>query len=130
MVVVDLVQGYIDAHTFLASHHRLPASAYDDIDRAVGILHGHDLVFGDLRPANIMLFQVEGTEGIELEPVYISMLIDFDWCGRHGMATYPAGLNNSGNIDWHEGVARGGVMRKEHDLFMLEHVKKHVDRTM
>lgn len=129
VVVMDLVRHCQDAHSFINSTGRLPASAYDDVRRAVDILHQHDLVFGDLRPANIMLVKEEGTEDMGLAHVYRSMLIDFDWCGRHGIATYPAGLNDTGGIGWHKDVVRGGIMRKEHDLFMLENVNKRVERT-
>ncbi|KAL6301273.1 hypothetical protein BKA93DRAFT_798376 [Sparassis latifolia] len=84
----------------------------DDIKKAVCLLHDAGLVFGDLRPPNVMVVdQPEtGHKGV--------MLIDFDWCGDEGEARYPAVLNDT-QITWHEGVVHGGLILKEHDMHQL-----------
>lgn len=79
----------------------------EDLRTAVRLLHAEDLVFGDLRVPNIL----ETTEGI--------LLIDFDWCGKAGVARYPCDINKT-NIVWHADVRRGGIMQKVHDEFLLD----------
>jgi len=85
----------------------LRPSAFRDVQTAVDLLHKMDIVFGDLRRPNIMVLNKR------------AKLVDFDWCGKHGVGRYPLTLNNSGEIKWHQAVGRGSVMDKEHDLFML-----------
>lgn len=53
------------------------------------------------------------------------MLVDFDWCGAHGKATYPINLNDSG-VDWADGVQSGELMLKEHDCRMLEELRAYI----
>lgn len=86
---------------------RPPQCVVDDIARALKILHDNDIVFGDLRPPNVMAVQDEKGN------VTGGMLIDFDWCGRHGEAKYPPDINM--RINWPEGVGPGTIMQKEHD---------------
>lgn len=56
-------------------------------------LHNKNYVFADLRPPNILIF---GT-GEELH----TNLIDFDWCGRHDVDSYPSSMNE--DIQWPQG---------------------------
>ncbi|KAJ7644066.1 hypothetical protein FB45DRAFT_823953 [Roridomyces roridus] len=70
-------------------------------------LHTQNLVFGDLRRPNILV-----DNGLV-------SLIDFDWSGQAGKAHYPVTINLSGE-EWAEGVVRGGEIKKEHDLEMLQ----------
>jgi len=69
-------------------------------------------VHGDLRLANLFVRQGRG------------FILDFDWAGRADADVYPRFLN-PGN-SWMDGVASGGIMRKEHDLFLLD---KHLARS-
>lgn len=75
----------------------------DQVRRAKAILHEHDIVFGDLRPNNIM--KPKDRPGV--------LLVDFDWCGTHGVSRYPVTVNK--DCGWHMDVKMGAVMRKEHD---------------
>ena len=45
-------------------------------------------------------------------------MIDFDWAGKHGVATYPIALNQSET--WANGVDVGCPIMKEHDAFMVQ----------
>lgn len=46
------------------------------------------------------------------------MFIDFDWVGKDGESLYPIMMAQT--INWPDDVKRGlGVMRKEHDTYML-----------
>ncbi|KAI0676591.1 hypothetical protein C8Q78DRAFT_1073381 [Trametes maxima] len=86
-----------------------------DLKRAVDLLHGADLVFGDLRMPNIITY--DDTVA----------LVDFEWCGAavddtekgKRQARYPVDINLS-DIEWAPGVRRYGRIEKAHDLFMLE----------
>ncbi|KAG8743497.1 hypothetical protein FRC10_011970 [Ceratobasidium sp. 414] len=82
-----------------------------NIRDALTILHGADLVFGDLRPPNILV--VKPTDG---EPR--GMLVDFDWRYKENDGRYPAGINME--LTWANGVAKGGSMLKRHDVEMFE----------
>jgi serine/threonine protein kinase len=110
--LIMVVMAYIDGKT---AHDRfgsnpLPRLILNQVQKAIDILHNNNLVFADLRPPNIMVTHNEQ-----------AMLVDFDWCGVHGEDTYPVTLNDdSGSINWHPGVRRGGTMYMEHDLFRLQ----------
>ena len=45
------------------------------------------------------------------------MLIDFDWCGKDGIDTYPSSMNMD-QITWPERVIPGTVLKKEDDKFI------------
>ncbi len=101
MVVMDYVDGQPALSGTLSETH------CDQVKRAIGRLHEEGIVFGDLRGQNII------TEGDRV------MLVDFDWCGKHGEAEYPIDLNDVAS-DWPAGAGSGQVMRKEHDYAMLK----------
>ncbi|KAH9026376.1 hypothetical protein EDB85DRAFT_1893462 [Lactarius pseudohatsudake] len=101
------------------SNCQLDQPIFDQVAEAIGVLHGRNIVFGDLCYPNIMITKNQHI-----------WLVDFDWCGEHGKDTYPGSLNVNRNtnsidqgIDWHPGVGRGGKMVKEHDNFMLNNMK-------
>ncbi|TFK72797.1 hypothetical protein BDN72DRAFT_815502 [Pluteus cervinus] len=103
MVVMD----YIDGITAKVAQD-LPQSFTRRVRDIVTVLHSNGYVFGDLRSPNIMITTTQEVK-----------FIDFDWAGEDGKSTYP--LLMSERINWPEGVEIGGaVMKKEHDIFMLE----------
>ncbi|KAF8577897.1 hypothetical protein K439DRAFT_1621781 [Ramaria rubella] len=101
MIVMDFIEGE-NPSDFLFEDQA------GQIRKAVDLLHSHKFVFGDLRSPNICI-----TEGR-------AMLIDFDWCSTEDEGRYPMSLNQEIGIDWAEGVGPDCVMKKEHDLDMLE----------
>ncbi|KAH9922405.1 uncharacterized protein B0H18DRAFT_518681 [Fomitopsis serialis] len=119
MVVMDRVEGET-AWSFEQRNELLPHSVYADVKTAVDLLHEHDLVFGDLRAPNIMCVRRSGGAGSDEH--WSAMLIDFDWAGTHSSASYPAIMNDQLS-DWIPTMRRLGLMRKEHDLGMLERFK-------
>ena len=120
MVVMDYVAGETVFRKFRRedegaySELELPSHVRDRIQAAIVILHGADLVFGDLRRPNVLLRSKDkGIQGMG------ATLVDFDWAGEVGQVHYPLLLNQSGDIDWAPGVVAGGLIKKEHDNAML-----------
>ncbi|KAH9039480.1 hypothetical protein EDB83DRAFT_2228374 [Lactarius deliciosus] len=106
-----------------AHYHRfkdsklLPPDILDDVKSAVRVLHDAGIVFGDLRRPNIVI----DTTGERDR----ALLVDFEWAGQDGQARYPTLLNNTGQITWATGVKRHGIMRKEHDIEMIEYLNTY-----
>lgn len=115
VVVMDFVDG-IDLE--LARQWFVPPPTLKDVEEALRVLHKENLVFGDLRRPNILLCKRDvpggGTEEGE-------MLVDFDWAGKHDEQRYPPMLNPG--FEWAEGIKGGGIMKKEHDIAMLNLLK-------
>jgi len=74
------------------------------------IIHNNHLVHGDLRLVNIMAKYTNEE--------WVIKLVDFDWSGKEGEATYPQFLNTK--IPWHPDVKRLGPIRCEHDTYLLD----------
>jgi serine/threonine protein kinase len=86
---------------------QLPPTFLEEVRRILNHLHYNDLVFGDLRGANIMITRNNKVK-----------FVDFDWAGNEGVSRYPLLLSQQ--IQWPDGVGDGlTVMKKEHDLDML-----------
>ncbi|KAH9066534.1 hypothetical protein EDB87DRAFT_1553341, partial [Lactarius vividus] len=122
--LIMIVMEYIAGKTAYQQYgdRRLDQRIFDQVEGALGILHGRNIVFGDLRYPNIMITDDQRVR-----------LIDFDWCGEHEKDTYPGSLNDNhdttNSIGWHPGVERGGKMAKEHDIFMLNKMRPRSDIT-
>ncbi|KAG8899675.1 hypothetical protein FRB99_006506 [Tulasnella sp. 403] len=112
MVVMEFINGSIGLQD-LAGEER--QQVIGKVKEAVKVLHDSGYVFGDLREPNIMVVRKEEGEAVPI-------LVDFDWCGKQGEATYPRGMNY--RIDWPEGVVPGGSIRFEHDLAWIEGLEK------
>ncbi|KAK7447112.1 hypothetical protein VKT23_013751 [Stygiomarasmius scandens] len=113
MVVMERITGHM-AWTWELGKLKMPHAVYAGVERAVGLLHHEDIVFGDLRLPNIMVRRDD----------HLPFLVDFDWAAKEGEGRYPATLFVEG-IDnhWASGVERYGLMAKEHDLYMLKRLK-------
>ena len=73
---------------------------------AIQTLHDKDFVHGDIREGNILVSEDGNVK-----------VIDFDWCRKVGEARYPSDINL--DLPWHPDVARGGLIKKEHDQNMF-----------
>ena len=92
-----------------------PEIVLTKVEEAVGLLHNEDIVFGDLRSNNILYVASD-------DHVF---LVDFDWACMNGECRYPVTLNPGEDSRlWPEDVLPYGIMRKEHDLWQLNHLKK------
>ena len=107
VIVMDYIEGRcIDDMSLV------PLKACKAIGEAIQVLHADNLVFGDLRPPNVILYEdTTYTKGV--------VLIDFEWCGEEGKVFYPPDLNEE-TIRWHEGVCPGGKILREHDSYMVD----------
>lgn len=108
MVVMEYCKG-ITLHDAMQLKKRLPRFA-DSLREAIAYLHHQNFVFGDLREPNIMVSE-EGKVN----------LVDFNWAGRKGKATYPPSI--SPTIPWAPGVGPLEPITKEHDMRMVELVE-------
>ena len=111
MVVMDRVDGK-SIWQLQEDKTPIPKIVRTKVEEAVGLLHNEDIVFGDLRSNNILYVPSE----------HRVVLVDFDWAGKDGECRYPVTLNH-GNT-WAEDVLPYGIMRKEHDLWQLDQLKK------
>src|SRR5258705_79319 len=106
-----VVMEYIDSSTLAAAKCDMDEETKErvrsQVERALEILHGCGLVFGDLCLPNIIIITKDGKV----------RLIDFNWAGEEGQATYPSLI--SPEIPWPEGVEALAVIKREHDLGML-----------
>ncbi|KDQ50826.1 hypothetical protein JAAARDRAFT_93709, partial [Jaapia argillacea MUCL 33604] len=80
MVVMGFIEGR-DTH-YQFKNQKLPADIMDDVKSAIHRLHEIGLIFGDLCHPNIMIVPKDLNAA--------TILVDFDWAGEHGHATYPA----------------------------------------
>ncbi len=88
----------------------LPEKVLEPLRGAISALHDVGLVHGDLRGPNVIVSEGKGGKR--------AMLVDSDWGGEEGHVFYPADINMQ--LIWHDGVKPGTLIRREHDMFMLE----------
>jgi hypothetical protein len=81
------------------------------VNKAVGLLHKHNFVHGDIRDCNILAYG-------DKEDNAIIHIIDFDWAGKAGEATYPMRVNTK-SVWRPPGVADGELITPQHDLQMV-----------
>ena len=106
MVVMEYVDGDTLANVKPTLNEGSIEKVRSEVRHALKLLHDNGLVFGDLRPPNVMV-----TKDGKIK------LIDFNWAGEEGQAKYPSLMSQG--IAWPEGVKALDVMRREHDLDML-----------
>lgn len=116
--LIMLVMEYVEGQILGEYLHSSPSQEHLEaimklVETAVHLLHGRNLVFGDLRTPNIL---VDNDARVRF--------VDFDWCGIHGMDRYPFIIGNG--IEWAGGVGPLSVMDKAHDLHMLNNLLAHI----
>lgn len=100
IVVMDFIKELDDAKPSDPTY-------FPSLKKAIELLHAQDLVFGDLRPENVLL----DAAGIKL--------IDFDWCGRVGEVHYPGDMNLDADKHWPPNVSLNDIITKADDVYML-----------
>ncbi|RIB23829.1 hypothetical protein C2G38_2242409 [Gigaspora rosea] len=113
-----IVMGYVEGQK-LYDCDDLDISEYktiiNDIEVAILHLHSKNIVFADLRDSNILVIKDENK-------TYHGMLIDFDWAGKNDVECYPSFMNHE--IDWPKGAEDNMKLKKEHDMYWLDVLKK------
>jgi serine/threonine protein kinase len=106
-----VVMEYIDGKTLtqVKMNAQTTEKVRLELWRALDLLHDRGLVFGDLRPPNVMITKEHKVK-----------LIDFNWAGEEGQARYPSPSLISSDIKWAAGVEALGVIKKDHDMEMLD----------
>ena len=108
-----VVMEYIDGETLTQIKEETNAQTTEKVQlelrRALDLLYDHGMVFGDLRPPNIMIIKANEVK-----------LIDFNWAGENGQAKYPYLM--SPGINWPEGVKALALIKTGHDFDMLSKI--------
>ena len=97
----------------------LPQIVERDVSKALDLLHGQGLVFGDLRAPNLLYLANPNGGRV--------MLVDFDGVARDGEGRYSSCLNPGAG--YCSGVDRGMIMRKEHDRRNFKELLKRLQLT-
>ncbi|KAL3157238.1 hypothetical protein ABBQ38_001475 [Trebouxia sp. C0009 RCD-2024] len=97
-----IVQQFVDA----VSWDEIVDKPVESLKAAVHALHAAGFVHGDLRGCNILV--AAGAVS----------LIDFEWAGIVGKATYPYFMNHV-DIQWPDGASDGRLVTESHDLWWL-----------
>ena len=97
-----IVQEFVDA----VSWDDTVDTPVESLKEAVRALHAAGFVHGDLRGCNILV--ADNTVS----------LIDFEWAGLAGTATYPYFMNRA-DIQWPDGAGDGKLVTESHDLWWL-----------
>ena len=117
IVIMDQVSGRDTEREF--RDNDLPQTVINNIRCALKVLHNGGLVFGDLRHPNIMVTKSPADRYGDNE--WHGQLIDFNWSGKKGEATYPTMLNDKIlKIKWAPGVEAAAVILSQHDRDMLK----------
>jgi len=104
-----IVMDYVDLKP-LVGH--LNDRQYERVQEAIDLLHSNNIVFGDLRPSNVLV----GDDTV--------MLVDFDWCGEAGKDCYPLAQDFlDGSMSWHSDVGPHCLMSPDHDMYMLRKLR-------
>jgi hypothetical protein len=104
MVVMEYLSGY-GMLGMIAHEERLEFK--EKLQQALGVIHGRNLVHGDVRGPNILVFKDD------------IKLIDFDHCGTEGVTRYPREWDHTLRRD---DMMEGDVMQRDHDNWMLERI--------
>ena len=100
-----IVSEFVDA----VSCDEIVDKPVESLKAAVRALHAAGFVHGDLRGCNILV------------AAGVVSLIDFEWAGLAGTATYPYFMNRT-DIQWPDGAGDGRLITESHDLWWLSNL--------
>ncbi|CAG8752756.1 404_t:CDS:1, partial [Funneliformis caledonium] len=82
----------------------------NDVTKIIHLLHGKNLVFGDLCSMNIIVRKADNK--------IQTMLFEFDCCGEHQISCYQPSMNST--IEGPPGAEAYALLDKSHDLYWLD----------
>lgn len=116
--VMIIMQDLSDRYHEFSGHNDSTPSVKNALNEAIKTLHSANYVHGDLRAANILVHDDRSSVQI----------IDWDWSGIVGTATYPTRVNTTQM--WRpDTVEGGGKITADHDLEMIAHRFKKYTRS-
>ncbi|PFH49602.1 hypothetical protein AMATHDRAFT_4757 [Amanita thiersii Skay4041] len=96
-----------------------PKYVWDGLVGLVAEFQEHGFVHGDIRGANILIGQEEGSNEL------VFKLIDFDWAGKVGTTHYPSRLHPA--IARASDVVACGAIEFDHDNYMVNRLSYSTD---
>jgi serine/threonine protein kinase len=112
MVVMEYMKDY-EALSELKDVASISRQLRPMVKDLVTSFHDLNFVHGDIRDSNLLIRTEDGK--LEMK------LIDFDWGGKEGEVWYPVLINNR-TVYRPLAVAGGQLIKREHDLHMVEYV--------
>ncbi|KAJ4461954.1 hypothetical protein PAPYR_1655 [Paratrimastix pyriformis] len=109
--VLVIMEELTDCQPWYALDPDLRLALAGPLKDAVARFHAEGWVHGDLRDINV---------GATMAPAPRLVIVDYDWSGPVGVATYPPFLNHE--IGWPEGAVSGGLITRQHDDDWVEHL--------
>jgi len=113
MVVMEYVEGAPAAEEF-ERDPKEGENIRNGVIQALNVLHGKQLVHGDIRWPNILIAAGEGPLDKRVK------IIDFDWAGVEGQVKYSLNLAPG---EWVAGVKDLAVIEAAHDIGMAERLE-------
>ena len=111
MVVMEEIEDAVELTTFIQQCKKEEKTlVVEKCKNALRELHYKGFCHGDFRPNNILVRKTGDNIRI--------WVIDFDWAGKIGQATYPLFMNHI-DIEWHPDASDGKPLHSEHDLYWL-----------
>ena len=105
--IVIIMEKIVNGQTLQDNPSLVSPQVQECLKQVLRLMQTKKYVHGDLRPQNIIVAE---------NKVYI---IDFDWAGKEGEATYPPTLNVTSENNWARGVMPKGQIKKEHDEYQI-----------
>ena len=116
VVVMEYIQDTETLHEYVKNEQnkKHPVDKLKDhCSKALRIMHEGGYCHGDLRGNNILVKRKETTQPI--------VIVDFDWSGKTGVATYPLFMNHV-DLTWPEGATDGELLHPDHDKYWMEKI--------
>ena len=108
VVMEDMRRTAVNVLEFFNQHPDKKDDVIQSCKSVLELMQTNGYCHGDLRPCNLMV-RNDGK----------ICVLDFDWSGKVGIATYQPFLNHQ-EIKWPEGVSDGKLMTKQHDIYWID----------
>ncbi|CAG8693939.1 2704_t:CDS:2, partial [Funneliformis caledonium] len=109
MVIMEYLNGYL---RLCDLDSQMKKKVEMSVMETVQIMYSENYVHDDLRSINIMISEGD------------VKFIDFDWSGKEEMIRYPYFINCISIKVWYSEMYAGALIRKTHNLHLLDHIFK------
>ncbi|CAI2183281.1 9445_t:CDS:1, partial [Funneliformis geosporum] len=111
-IVMELIEGVTLCDDEITDKEYL--IIMNDVTKVIHLLHGKNLVFGDLRSTNIIIRKADNK--------IQTMVFEFDSCGEHQISCYQPSMSST--IEGPPGAEAYALLDKSHDLYWLDVFRK------